>query len=272
MHRQLLCALAVWFVASPALDASDNKAKILLIGKDLDHARNTHTYISDCELLAKCLRQTDGVETVVSNGWPKDEAVTKDVTAIVLHTRLGGTVLFRGPQRRRVEEMMKQGVGVTAIHWGTGAETPEGGPWLQTMGAWFNAEGDGFSKYLVQSSKLRQTDPKHPVCRGWSDFELREEFYFDLCFLPEARPLMSTVIKGKEYPIGWVYERRNSKGGRSFGFVGGHFHDNFGIRDFRQAVVNGILWTAHLDIPEKGAPISITAKDMELPPEEPKKK
>src|SRR5207249_12210256 len=94
--------------------------------------RNTHTCMSDCELLAKCLSQTDGVETVVSNGWPKDPAVVKDVTAIVLHTRLGGTVLFRGPQRRQVEEMLKQGVGITAIHWGTGAETPEGGPWLQS--------------------------------------------------------------------------------------------------------------------------------------------
>ena len=83
---------------------------------------------------------------------------------------------------------------------------------------------------------------------------------------------MNTVIEGKDYPIGWVYERPHSKGGRSFGFVGGHFHDNFGIRAFRQAVVNGILWTAHIDIPEKGAPISITSKDMELPPEEPKKK
>ena len=162
----------------------------------------------------------------------KTRRLLKDVTAIVLHNRLGGTVLFRGPQRRQVEEMLKQGVGITAIHWGTGAETPEGGPWLQTMGGWFNAEGDGFSKYLVQTSKLRQADPKHPICRGWSDFDLREEFYFKLCFLPEARPVMSTIIEGKDYPIGWVYERRNSKGGRSFGFVGGHFHDNFGDKGF----------------------------------------
>jgi type 1 glutamine amidotransferase len=272
MHRKPLLTLAVWLLASTALVAADRKAKILLIGKDLDHARNTHTYLSDCALLAGCLRQTDGVETVISNGWPKDPDMVEGVTAIVLHTRLGGTVLFRGPQRQRhqVEELLKKGVGVTAIHWGTGAETPEGGPWLQTMGAWFNAEGDGFSRYLVQSSKLRQVDRNHPVCRGWDDFDLREEYYFKLCFLPEARPVMSTVIEGKEYPIGWVYERRN--GGRSFGFVGGHFHDNFGLREFRQAVVNGILWTAHVDVPEKGAPISITAKDMELPPEEPKKK
>jgi type 1 glutamine amidotransferase len=272
MHRKLSFVVAVWLLASAAVSAADGKAKILLIGKDLDHARNTHTYMSDCELLARCLRQTKGVETVVSNGWPKDPEAVRDVTAIVLHTRLGGTVLFRGPQRRQAEEMMKQGVGLTAIHWGTGAETPEGGPWLQAMGGWFNAEGDGFSRYLVQISKLRQIDSRHPVCRGWSDFDLREEYYFKLCFLPEAHPLMSTTIEGQDYPIGWVYERPHSKGGRSFGFVGGHFHNNFGERPFRQAVVNGILWTAHMDVPEKGAPIAITAKDMELPPEAPKKK
>jgi hypothetical protein len=40
----------------------------------------------------------------------------------------------------------------------------------------------------------------------------------------------------------------------------------------RQAVVNGILWTAHLHIPEKGAPIALVPKDLELPAEEPKKK
>src|SRR5690349_226157 len=129
MYRKLLVTFVIWLLSSTALVAADTKAKILLMGKDLDHARNTHTYMSDCELLARCLRQTDGVETVVSNGWPTDPAAVKDVTAIVLDTRLGGTVLFRGPQRRQVEEMLQQGVGLTAIHWGTGAETPEGGPW-----------------------------------------------------------------------------------------------------------------------------------------------
>jgi type 1 glutamine amidotransferase len=272
MYVKHLLAIGLSLVLCTGLLAADRKAKILLIGKDLDHARNTHTYMSDCELLAKCLRQTEGVAAVVSNGWPNDPAVLKDVTAIVVHNRLGGSMLFGGPQRRQVEELVKQGVGLTAIHWGTGAETPEGGPWLQAMGGWFNAERDGFSRYLVQSSELRQVDPSHPVCRGWKNFDLREEYYFKLSFLPEAHPVMSTVIEGKEYPIGWVYERPHTKGGRSFGFVGGHFHDNFGIKEFRQAVVNGILWTAHVDVPENGAPISITPKDMELSPEEPKKK
>jgi hypothetical protein len=31
------------------------------------------------------------------------------------------------------------------------------------------------------------------------------------------------------------------------------------------ALVNGILWTAHREVPEMGAPVAITAKDLELP-------
>ena len=55
MHCKLLSALTVSLLASTVLFAADKKAKILLIGKDLDHPRNTHTYMSDCTLLAKCL-------------------------------------------------------------------------------------------------------------------------------------------------------------------------------------------------------------------------
>ena len=80
----------------------------------------------------------------------------------------------------QAEALLKEGVGITAIHWGTGAETPEGEPWLHTLGAWFNAEKDGFSLYLVQTSQLRQTDPTHPICRGWKDYTLRDEYYFKL--------------------------------------------------------------------------------------------
>ena len=65
--------------------------------------------------------------------------------------------------------------------------------------------------------------------------------------------------------------RSRPGGGRSFGFVGGHFHSNFGDKPFRQAVVNGILWTAGLDVPDQGAPCAITAKDMELATEPAKK-
>ena len=269
MSRRTLLGILAGLLACTSLPAGEGPVKILLIGKGRDHHFGEHEYMADCALLARCLRQTPGVETVISDGWPTNAEVLKGVRAIVLDTQFGGDVLFGAPARRRqAEELLRQGVGLTAIHWGTGASTGEvGEKWLRTLGGWFNHPA--FSRYMVRTSTVHQADPKHPICRGWKDYELKEEFYVDLKFLPESRPVLTAKVDGKDYPIGWVYERPGArgKGGRSFGFVGGHFHANFGERPFRQALVNGILWTAGLEVPPGGAPCAIRPVDMELPPD-----
>ena len=43
-------------------------------------------------------------------------------------------------------------------------------------------------------------------------------------------------------------------GGRSFGFTGGDRHWNWGNPNFRTIVLNGIAWTAKIDIPPGGVP------------------
>src|SRR5262249_46172444 len=165
------------------------------------------------------------------------------------------------------DKLHEQGVGLSAIHWGTGAEKPAGEAWLNALGGWFNA--DLFSKYMVRTTRLVQADSTHPICFGWKEDDLREEYYIKLKFLPDAKPILKATIDKEEYPFAWVYTRPN--GGRSFGFLGGHFHDNFGNEAFRRSIVNGILWTARVDVPPEGAPVAITAKDMVLPPDTRKK-
>jgi len=165
---------------------------------------------------------------------------------------------------------LQQGVGLTAIHWSTGADKGDTGErWLHALGGWFNPE---FSKIPVLTAKVHQADPRHPICRGWQDYDLREEYYIQLRFLPESKPVLTARIDQTDYPIAWVYERPGPKAGRSFGFVGGHFHANFGEKPFRQALVNGILWTARVEVPDSGAPCAITPRDMDLPPDNRQKK
>ncbi len=204
----------------------------------------------------------------MSSGWPRDPDKLKDFKALVFNTRNGGTVMFNPLVKDQAEKLLKQGIGLTAIHWGTGAEKNEGEAWLGAMGAWFNA--DLFSKYGVYTTRLLQAEPKHPICFGWKEYDLREEYYYKLKFLPKAVPVLKAKINKEEVPFAWVYERPD--GGRSFGFLGGHFHANFGEKDFRLPIVNGILWTARVAVPAEGAPVEITAKDMELPPDTRKKK
>lgn len=265
MHSRLFAMVSILVLAVPAIGfGAEPQVKVLLICKDRDHPPATHEYMADCELLARCLRQTAGVEAVVSNGWPTDPTALKDVKALVLITRNGGNVLLGGPQRRQVEELLRNGVGLTAIHWGTGAAKDVGEAWQQTLGGWFSTD---FSKYLVRTAKLEQADAKHPICSGWKEFEMRDEYYIQLKFQPGAHPVMKAVIEDKPYVLGWTYERPESKGGRSFGFVCGHFHANYREKPFRQAVINGILWTAAVEIPQGGAPCEIVPKDLELPPD-----
>ena len=61
--------------------------------------------------------------------------------------------------------------------------------------------------------------------------------------------------------MAWAFDRPN--GGRSFGFTGGHFHRNWQNDHFRTLVLNAIVWTAKLDVPQGGVP-SKTPTDDEM--------
>ncbi|MBI3823034.1 MAG: ThuA domain-containing protein [Planctomycetes bacterium] len=261
--RSLTVLLTLIAFACTGWAGAGEKTKILLIGKDRDHPYATHEYMVECALLASCLKQTKDVETVISNGWPRDPATFKDVKAIVLYTANGGNVTFDPLHKEQTDKLLKAGVGLTAVHWSTGANKKAGDLWLDALGGWFSTD---FSKLNTTTTKLKQADPKHPICRGWTEYDLRDEFYLELKFKEKITPVLQVELNKKTHTVAWTYERPESNNGRSFGCVLGHFHSNFGEKQFRQMLVNGILWTAHREVPEMGAPVAVKAKDLELPP------
>ena len=250
--------------AHTAADAgSNNQVKVLLIGHQPDHPPGTHLYLDECELLAKCLRQSPNVEAIVSDGWPKDAAQLQGVDAIVLYSSPGADLLLQGEHAETVQEMLKEGIGLVALHWATGVqgqkESELGERYLRELGGLFCF---AFSGLDTSESKVEQLQPDHPVCRGWKDFVLTDEFYLNVKFLPEAKPLLKVSVKGKDHIVGWAYERPDSHGGRSYGNVLGHFHELFQQEPFRRMLVNGILWAARCEVPEQGAPCALTAGDV----------
>jgi hypothetical protein len=259
--------LAVWCVAAGHAGAAESQArKIVLLGHGPDHPYRTHCYLPDCELLAKCLRQTPGVEAVVHRGWPEDPKVLAGAHALVLHVARGGDFLFDAARRAQALELLHGGMGLAAIHWGTGAanDNDVGPLWQRTLGGHYHRE---FARYLVERTSLRPASEGHPICRGWEAFDLEDEFYIHVRFQADVVPVAVARVAGEEHTIAWAYQRHGGRGGRSFGFVAGHFHDNFGLAPFRRCVVNGILWAAGLDVPAEGAPCDIEPADLELPEE-----
>ena len=94
---------------------------------------------------------------------------------------------------------------------------------------------------------------------------MRDEYYIKLRYLDGAAPVVLAEVRGEDYPVGWAFER--PEGGRSFGYVCGHFHDCFTIPAFRRSVVNGILWAAGHEVPEGGAAVEASEADLTLPPD-----
>jgi type 1 glutamine amidotransferase len=164
--------------------------------------------------------------------------------------------------------LLDGGTGLVALHWATGAEKDEYGQlWLDQLGGWFHTD---FSPIQHLERRLHIANPEHPIAQGVSDFTLFDEFYFKLRFADRAQPLVTVDFEGSPQTIAWTYTRGNGQGddekiGRSFGFDAGHYHKNFGNDFFRRLVINGILWTAHIEVPDGGAKADLAPADLELP-------
>jgi type 1 glutamine amidotransferase len=253
--------------ADPPSDAAHAKqalTKIVLIPTQLDHPWTTHMYPDVCRILAACLNKAPRVQAVVSPDfdWPKDEQLLQDAQAIVYYSRPAGDIVLSAQHREQAEAMLRRGVGFTAIHWATAAEESLGPRYEQILGGWFNF---AFCGLKVDQRPLIQTLPDHPVCRGWSGYDLRDEFYLNLKFSPQAQPVLKVQVEGQDQTVAWVQQR--SDGGRSFGTTLGHFHSNFSIAPFRRMLANGILWTAGIEVPATGADVELDRRQLELPPQ-----
>jgi hypothetical protein len=66
--------------------------------------------------------------------------------------------------------------------------------------------------------------------------------------------------KGAREVLAWAYDRPD--GGRGFGCTGAHFHRNFSSEQFRKLILNAIVWTAGLDVPELGIVSQISDDEL----------
>jgi metallo-beta-lactamase class B len=239
-----------------------SKPKVLFIGKEPDHAYGSHMYMHTCRMLAECAR-LNGLDAGVSQGWPKDPAQLTDVKTIVVYTSPGAEFLLDAPHRDEVFRLMKAGVGIVTIHWASTVRKDNldrlGDRWTSILGGtWISNVG-----LSTDTSRLKQLLPSHPICRGWSEYELLDEYYLNPQLNQEAQPLLQVTTKGQDVIVGWAFERPD--GGRSYATTLGHFYSNFEREPFRRAIVNGILWTAKVDVPEGGARVDVKESLLRLP-------
>ena len=141
----------------------------------------------------------------------------------------------------------------------------EGAGWIRSLpSSWVGGAGSSNVGLSGGKSSLKQLLPEHPICRGWSEYEIEDEYYLNPV-LENATPFLQVREKGgKDVIVGWVYERPG--GGRCFATTLGHPYRNFQIDSFRRMLVNAILWSARLDVPAAGAPVALGEEALALPP------
>ncbi len=241
--------------------------KIVLIAGPQSHRSRTHEYDAGCMLLAKFLKQNQVSDPIVSTGgWPEDESVFDGARAVVLYMDgWESHPLLNDDRLDKIGALIRKGVGLACLHYAVELPKQSGGlKWLDWVGGYYDRP---YSQNPMNDADLKQASPRHPISRGWKGFSLRDEWYFRIRFRPEDRrvtPILTAMLppgQPENQVLAWATERAD--GGRGFGFTGLHLHENWKVPEFRRLLVNAVLWTAKLKVPEGGARCDLDPGDLD---------
>lgn len=256
--------------------------KVALISGRPSHGFGAHEHHAGCLLLADALNSSGlNIEAdVYPGGWPEDDSVLDHADTIVIYSDGGGGHPFNR-HLARLEQLQKRGIGMACIHYGV--EVPKGDSgeaFKRWIGGYFETDWSVNPHWTGTFDSF----PDHPIARGVGKFTVNDEWYYHMRFTDDAQsvtPILSdlppsgtlvredgslargdgphsnnphvreAVLERKEpQHVAWARTRADT--GRGFGFTGGHYHWNWGNRNFRTLVLNAIAWTAHADVPAEG--------------------
>jgi len=283
---RLIAASLLVFSFHAVVDASD-RIKIVLVAGSIKKADRPghHDYTGGCRLLKNLLEQNSGVTAIlVKGGWPKDETVFENANSIVFYSDGAGKQAYlQTPQRvALIQKRVDQGVGIVNIH--QAVEFPP--QYVRQSVEW---TGEFYSRALSGRGhwdSAHESFPDHPVTNGVTPWKIKDGWLNRIQFPGGMKGITPLVWSGKQHQgspaggdpdiVAWVYQRK--KGGRSFSFSGLDAHSAWEKTGMRQLLVNGILWSAGVEIPAKGANCTAN-KDLihsfqtpREPPAQPEKK
>ncbi len=248
--------------------------RVVLIAGRKSHGYGGHEHYAGCVLLAKCLEASGlGVETAVcKDGWPKEPGALDGADAIVVFADGGGGNPLMG-HFKEVDALMKKGVGLACLHYAVEIPKGEPGDYLKEwIGGYFETHWSVNPHWKGEFNEF----PNHPITRGVKPFFMDDEWYYHMRFVDDMQgvtPILTAVPpestrqrpdgahsnnptvrarKGKPEHVAWARVRPD--GGRGFGFTGCHWHWSWACDSFRTVVLNGIAWTAGVEIPDGGVP------------------
>jgi hypothetical protein len=243
-------ALVTMAMATLGAAAAAEPKTLLLVSQSPDsHPRGTHEYKAGVELLARLLEPNRELKIRLANGdepWTEGPELLAQADGVVIFVSEGARWLQAAPRRYEAFERLRaRGGGLVALHWAMGTRLPEPiEPYLKLFGG---CHGGADRKYQVVDTLLHVADREHPIAKGLEDVCVHDEFYYQLKFVKAAAPIvpvLEATIDGQAETVAWSWERPD--GGRSFGFSGLHFHENWQLSEYRRLLTQAVLWTLKL--------------------------
>jgi hypothetical protein len=267
LPRTTLALSLVLVLASSALAEAPQKLLLIGQGPDGGHPPTTHEYMAGLKVLEKCLAPVKGIEVTTvraDDPWKEGPELIGRSDGVVLFVAEGARWVAADPKRQEaLEKLAARKGGLAVLHWGMG--TKDAKPIDGFVKLFGGCHGGPDRKYKELQTEVEPADGKHPVLTGVGKIRVKDEFYYELKLAkPEGsvKPLLRATIDGKEQTVAWAWERPD--GGRSFGFSGLHFHDNWKLPEYRRLVAQGVLWMLKKPVPKDGLPVEVKEEDLKL--------
>ncbi|HWE37884.1 MAG TPA: ThuA domain-containing protein [Isosphaeraceae bacterium] len=239
--------LAVAARPAPAQRKAPGGSKVLLLsGGQREH----HGYRDQALYLARALEDTGRYQAIIAEDAAilETPALARYDLIIVPADRRDPESKFTRGQQEALLDFVKSGHGYVSIHGGDNAASDWLPAWREMLGGLFSHQGLPDGKTRKGTYTVKIVDTSHPITRGLSDFELKDELYYQIQMQPDVKPLATVAFNGQDWPVAWT---------RQFG-KGRVFHTPLGHRGWKdkddddplrnpsllKLIVQGVDWVA----------------------------
>lgn len=261
-------------------EKNEDVKKIVFIAGNRSHGPGEHEFYAGCTLLAKALNEQSGLNveaTVLRADWPKEQKpILEAADTIVIYA---DATSGHANQWEFLDGLAKKGTGMVFMHYAVHPNPQIGKKYYQP---WIGgAMESGWSvnpHWVADLSAIKN----HELGNGVPDkVTCLDEWYYNMRFIDERDKVLDVLtatptrknmhryinmwnkqgVEGldKKQTLMWGYERPN--GGRGIGFTGGHYHTTWAVDGVRKAVLNAIVWTAGMKVPDGGVKSKAPTED-----------
>ncbi|HVX13273.1 MAG TPA: ThuA domain-containing protein [Pirellulales bacterium] len=256
-----VAALGLLLRSGPVAAENPRPKRLLLLGQSPDnHPPTTHEYLPGVAVLEAILKPIPNLDVRrerADEPWSDGPRKLADADGCALFLSEGAAWLNADPRRQEAfSRLVARGGGVVVLHWAMGTKDAANIESMLRLAG--GCHGGPDRRYAVIETEWQIAAPKHPILTAIGPLKVRDEFYYRLKFAEprEAiQPLISVRIEDREETVAWAWQRPT--GGRSFGFSGLHFHDNWRHEAYRRLVGQAVLWTLQLPIPAEGIAVDV---------------